>query len=84
MAPRLPRFFFWIVVAIILSTVLIRIHYALDIVFGLLVSELVVRLVFQPIHHARTLEKFPGKTAWTGSCGLLLAGFTSYVWLAGA
>lgn len=49
MAPRLPALFFYLFVAIALSTVLIRIHYALDIVGGLLISELVIRTVYQPL-----------------------------------
>ena len=49
MAPRFPALFFYLFVAIALSTVLIRIHYALDIVGGLLISELVIRTVFQPL-----------------------------------
>ncbi len=81
MAPRVPRVFLWTVVAIALSTVLIRIHYALDILFGLLVGELVVRFVFRPLHEARTLEQFPPRAAWAGSLGLLLAASMGYAWL---
>ena len=61
-APRLPSFFFWLFVAIALSTVLIRIHYALDIVGGLLVSELAIRGVFHPLLRPRSLpasDSFP-------------------------
>ena len=57
MAPRLPVFFFWMFVAIALSTVLIRIHYALDIVGGLLLSELIIRAVFQPLHKTGMVGK---------------------------
>ena len=59
MEPRLPRFFFWAFVAIALSTVLIRIHYAVDIVCGLVISELVIRMVFKPLYEARTRERVP-------------------------
>jgi membrane-associated phospholipid phosphatase len=64
MAPRLPRFFFWAFVAIALSTVLIRIHYAVDIVGGLLISELVIRMVFKPLYEARTQERVPSGSLW--------------------
>lgn len=57
MTPRLPAIFFWAFVAIALSTVLIRIHYALDIVGGLLISELVVRTVLGPLLKTRKLAR---------------------------
>jgi hypothetical protein len=44
---EMPRVFLLIVVAIAASTVLIRIHFLLDIVFGILVGELVYQLVLK-------------------------------------
>lgn len=45
--PRMPRVFLCIVVAIAASTVLIRIHFLLDIVFGVLAAELACSSLFR-------------------------------------
>jgi len=45
--PRMPRIFLCIALAIAASTVLIRIHFLLDIVFGMLVAELVYQFVLR-------------------------------------
>jgi len=83
LAPQMPKAIFLVVVAIILSTVLIRIHYALDIVFAILVSELVFRLVFKRLHETKALDAVPRPAAWAFSLTLLFAGFTGYALLAG-
>lgn len=45
--PKMPRVFLCIVVAIAASTVLIRIHFLLDIVFGVLAAELAYSSLFR-------------------------------------
>jgi len=45
--PRMPKIFLFIVIAIACSTVLIRIHYLADIVFGYMAAELVYSLVLK-------------------------------------
>lgn len=55
--PRVPRTFLFIVLAIAASTVLIRIHYLLDIASGLLVSELVLRGVLQRLERAEAFGR---------------------------
>ena len=47
MVLTMPRFFLFIVVAIAASTVLIRIHFLLDIVFGVLVGEIIHQVVLK-------------------------------------
>ena len=64
-----------------LSTVLIRIHYAMDIVCGLLISELVFRLVFKPLHETKALDAVPKPAARALSLALLVAGFTGFALL---
>ena len=83
LAPQMPKAIFLVVVAISLSTVLIRIHYVLDIVFAILVSELVFRLVFKRLHETKALDAVPRPAAWAFSLTLLFAGFTGYALLAG-
>ncbi len=50
--PKMPLVFPGIVAAIAASTVLIRIHFLLDIVFGVLVAELVYQMVLRRLPHA--------------------------------
>ena len=79
---RLPRVFLWIALAIIVSTVLIRIHYLMDIVGGLLVSELAVRLVFINLRKHHTLENLSSKTVYIYSLSVIAVGFAGYAYLA--
>jgi hypothetical protein len=81
LAPQLPKTFFWVFAAIGLSTVLIRIHYVMDIICGLLISELVFRLVFKPLHETKALDAVPKPAARALSLALLVAGFTGFALL---
>ena len=81
--PDLARFFPIMVGLIIASTVLIRIHYLVDIVFGLLVSELAYRLVLERLEKGRALATIPAARAAACTMGILVAGFAGYAVLLG-
>lgn len=80
--PQLPMLFLGLVLAIMLSTVFIRIHYALDIAFGVLASELVFRQVFRRLHQSKALEAVPKTTAWACAVAVLAVGLTGYAVIA--
>ncbi|MCB1062101.1 MAG: phosphatase PAP2 family protein [Verrucomicrobiae bacterium] len=80
-APGLPKVFLVIVLAICASTVLIRIHFLLDIPGGLLISEAAIRLVFKPLWKRRSFENVSAKTMWISSAGILAVGWMGYAFL---
>ena len=57
---------------------LIRIHYLVDIVFGLLVSELAYRLVLERLEKGRALATIPAARAAACTMGIVVAGFAGY------
>jgi len=81
--PHHTKLFPLVVTAIIASTVLIRIHYLADIVFGLAISELVYRFVLHPMESRKALEHIPSARAAACSMGILAVGFAGYALLLG-
>ncbi len=82
LSPRLPRVYLGIVLAIIISTVFIRIHYLADILGGILISELVIRMVFQRLRKRHMLERISWKVTYAYSITLVAVGFAWYAYLA--
>ncbi|MBP6600178.1 MAG: phosphatase PAP2 family protein [Verrucomicrobiales bacterium] len=79
--PQLPKFFLVIVLAICVSTVLIRIHFLVDIPCGFLISEAAIRLVFIPLWKRKSFETFSARAMWSWSAAILAIGWLGFAYL---
>ncbi len=68
----LPRIFLALMILITVSTVLIKIHYVLDVVFGLLIGELAFRLVLKRLEDRQAFARVSPRRPRGGSRGLAI------------
>jgi membrane-associated phospholipid phosphatase len=76
---RVPKWLPLLAGCIIASTVLIRIHYLLDIAFGLAVSELTFLLVLRRMERVSAFATMANATARVGELLVVLAAVAGYV-----